>query len=72
MACLKRFCRIKFWKHIFKTEDNHESKKAKDNKNVADHEGKSKDYKNVLFNRSYMRHEMNRFQSIDHNVALYK
>ena len=30
--------------HTFITEDNHESKKLKDNKNIADHELK---YKNV-------------------------
>ena len=29
-------------------------------KNVVDDELKHKDYQNVLFNRSYMRHEMNR------------
>ena len=44
-------------------------KKQKDNKNVVDHELKYKDYKNVLFNRSYMRHEMNRIQSKDHNIG---
>ena len=35
-------------------------KQKKINKNVVDDELKYEDYKNVLFNRSYMRHEMNR------------
>ena len=28
------------------------------------------DYKNVLFNRSYKRHEMDRIQSKDHDIGL--
>ena len=48
----------------FITEDNHESKKAKAiNKNFVDDELKYENYKNILFNRSYMRHEMNRIQN---------
>ena len=54
----------------FITEDNNESSKVKNiNKNVADGELKYKNYKNVLFNRSYMTHEMKRIQSKDNNIA---
>ena len=30
------------------------------------------DYKNVLFNRSYTRHEMDRIQSKDHDIGSYR
>ena len=33
---------------------------------------KYKDYKNVLFNRSYMRHEINLIQSKDYNTWSYR
>ena len=57
----------------FITEDNHESKKVKgNNKNVVDDELKYEDYKNVLLNRSYMRHETNRIQSKDYNIESYR
>ena len=59
--------------YTFITEDNCESKKAKViNKNAVDHELKYKNYKNVLFNRSYMRHEMNRIQSKDHYMRSHR
>ena len=48
-------------------------KKAKGiNINLVDDEMKYKDYKNVLFNRSFMRYEMNRIQSKDHNIGTYR
>ena len=51
------------------TEDNHKSKKARSiNKNVVNDE----DCKNVLINISYIRHEMNRIQSKDHNIRSYR
>ena len=47
--------------YTFITEDSHESKKAKViNENVVDDELKYEVCENVLFNRSYMRHGMNR------------
>ena len=50
--------------HIFTTKDNYESKKAKGiNKNIDDDELKHEDYKIFWFNRSYMRHEINRTQA---------
>ena len=59
--------------YTFITEDNCESKKAKViNQNAVDHELKYKNYKNVLFNRSYMRHEMNRIQSKDHYMRSHR
>ena len=60
MKCETCFVALKSEMHTFITEDNHESKKGKSiNKNVVD-DDLVHDYKNVLFNRSYMRHEMNR------------
>ena len=50
--------------YTFVTESNHESKKEKDiNKNAVNDKLNCEDYKNVLFNRSFMRHETNRTQS---------
>ena len=71
---IKGFVGLKSKFYTFITEDNHESKKAKDiNKNVADDEElKYEDCKNVLFNKSYMRHEMNRIQNKDHNIGFYR
>ena len=37
-------------------------------KNVVDDELKYDDYKNILFNRPYMRHEMNKIQIISLNI----
>ena len=55
------------------TQDIKESKIAKDiNKNVADDKLKHKNYKNVYFNRRYMRHEVNRIHSKNHNIGLYR
>ena len=46
--------------YIFITGGNHKSKKANSiNKNVIGDDLRYEDYKNVLFNRSCMRHEMN-------------
>ena len=42
------------------------------NKKVADDELKYEDCKNVLFSRSYVRHEMNTIQGKDHNIGPYK
>ena len=69
----KGFARLKSKQQSFITEDNHDSKKAKDiYKNAVGDKLKYEDYKNVLFNRSHMRHEMNRIQSRDHKIGLYK
>ena len=57
----KRFLELKSRMYTFITKDNHESKKAKDNnKNVVGDELTNENYKNVLFNRSSLRHETNR------------
>ena len=57
----------------FITEDNHESKKAKGfDENVIDDELKYEDYKNVLFNRLYMRLEIKSIQNQDHITGLNK
>ena len=39
-------------------------------KYFIDDELKYEDYKNVLFNRFYMRHEINKIHSKDHNIKL--
>ena len=58
---IKGFVGLKSKMYTFITEDNHESKKAKGiNKYVVDDELKYEDCKNVMFNQSYMRQEMNR------------
>ena len=67
---IRIFVGLKSKLHNIITESTHESKKAKGiNKSVADDKLKYKGYKNVLFNRSYMRHEINRIQSKDHNIG---
>ena len=58
------FVGLKSEMYTFITESNHESKKEKDiNKNAVNDKLNCEDYKNVLFNRSFMRHETNRTQS---------
>ena len=42
------------------------------NVNVADDKLKYEDYKNVLFNRSYMRHGMNRIPTKYHDIGTYR
>ena len=70
---IKGFVGLKSKIYTLITEEKHESKKAKDiNKNVIDDELKYEDYKNVLFNKSYMRNEMNRIQYKDHNIGSYR
>ena len=70
IRAIKGFLRLKS-KCIFTTEDNYESKKSKGIiKNVVNDELKYEDYKNVLFNRSYTRHEINRIQSKDHDTVI--
>ena len=67
----KKFCRIKI-QNVY-VQNNHESKKAKGiNKNVVDDALKNEEYKNVLFYRSYMKVEMNRIQSKDHNMRWHR
>ena len=69
----KGFVGLKSKMYTSITEDNRESKKAKDiDKNVVDDEQKYENYKNALFNISYMRYKMNRIQSKDHNIGSNK
>ena len=70
---IKGFVGLKSKMYAFITEDKNESKRAKHtNKNVVDNDLKYENQKNVLFNRSYMRHEMNRIQSKGHNIESYR
>ena len=58
---IKDFVGLKAQTYTFITKYNHDCKKERGiNKNVADDELKYENYKNVLFNSSYMRHEINR------------
>ena len=70
---IKDFVGLKSYMCTSTTEDNHESKKAKDaNKNAVDDELKYEDYKNVLVNRLYIRHAMARIHDKDHNAGSYR
>ena len=52
------FVALKTKIYISIKEDNHEYKKAKGiNENVVDDKRKYEDYKNILFNRTFLRHE---------------
>ena len=69
---LKDFVGLKS-KSIISWKDNYEPKKAEGiNKNVVNDELNYEDYKYVLFNRSYMRQDMNRIQSKDQNIGPYR
>ena len=70
---IKGFVGLKSKMYAFITEGKHESKRAKhtDN-NVVYNDLKYENQKNVLFNRSYMRHEMKRIQSKGHNIESYR
>ena len=71
IRAIKGFVGLKSKICIFTTEENYESKKSKGIiKNVVNDELKYEDYKNVLFNRSYTRHEINRIQSKDHDTVI--
>ena len=70
---IKGFAGSKSKIYTFTTEDNHESKKAKGiNKNAVNDELKYVDYKNVLFNSSYTRHEMDRIKSKYYDIGSYR
>ena len=70
---IKGFAGLKSKMWTFITKGNHEIEKAKSiNKKFVDDELKYEDYKNVLFNRSFLRHEMNKIQSKDHNIGSYR
>ena len=56
--------------YTYITEEDHECKKTKGISNsVVEDELKYEDYKNILlFNVTYMTHEMNKIQSKNHNI----
>ena len=75
MRCvpIKVFVGLKFKIYTFITEGNNQSTKSKGiNENVIYDELKYEDHKNVLLIKSSMRHEINRIQSKDHIIGLYK
>ena len=73
LRAYKRFVGLKFKMYTFITEGNNQSAKAKGiNENVIYDELKYEDHKNVLLIKSSMRHEINRIQSKDHIIGLYK
>ena len=64
------FERLKSKMHTFKTKNDHICKKAEYiHKNVDHSELRHEGYKNDLLDRLYMRHEMNRIQSQNHNIG---
>ena len=66
----KGFAGLKSKMYSFVTEEIIDLKKQKYiNKNVVDDKLKYQDYKNVFFNKSYMRHEMDRIQDKEHNIG---
>ena len=68
----KSFAGLKSKMFTFITEDNHDSKNAKDiNENAVDDELKYEAYKNVLFHRSCMGHRINKIQSKYHNIQFH-
>ena len=70
---IKSFVRLKSKMYTFITKDIHEFKKEKDiNENVVHDEIKYEGYSNVLFKRSYMRHEMKRIRSKDQNIGWHR
>lgn len=65
---IKRSLGLKFKMDTFTTGENQECQKPKGiNKNIV-----VKDYKNVVFNTSYMAHEKNKIQSKNHNIKTYR
>ena len=67
---IKVFVRLKAKIYTYITDTNHECKKLKGiDKNVVDDEPNHEYYKNVLFNGTYMRHEINRIQIKDRNIG---
>ena len=69
---MKCFLWLKSKMYTFTTEENHEGKKWKGiNKNVDD-KLIYEEYKYVLSNRSYMRHELRKIQTEYHNRGIYR
>ena len=67
---IKGFVGLKSKMYTFKAKDDHECKRSDDiGKYIVDGELKYKGNKNVLFDRSYIRHEMNRIQSKYQNIG---
>ena len=65
---IKRSLGLKFKMDTFTTGENQECQKPKGiNKNIV-----VKDYKNVVFNTSYMAHEKNKIQSKNRNIKTYR
>ena len=57
--------------YSYLVNDNNEYKKAKGvNRNVETIS--HKEYKDVLLNKKYLRHSMNRIQSKDHRIGTYE
>ena len=71
-ASVKSFIELKGKMYTYITEDEHECKKAKSINNIiVDDALKYEKYKNILFNATYMNHEMNRIQRKNHHSGTY-
>ena len=66
---IKEFVELKPKMYSYLVDDNSEHKKTKSvNKNVAI---SNNEYTDVLLNKKYLRHSMNRIQSKDHRIGTY-
>ena len=52
-------------------EDGHKCKRAQDINKRVNANIKHEKHENVLFNKIYLRHKMDRIQSKNHNIKLY-
>ena len=69
----KRVCRIKVKSVYPHNRSQSLIQKGKGvNKKTVDDKLKYEDYKNILFSRPYMRHEMNKIQNKYRNIGLHR
>ena len=67
---IKQFFGLKSKMYSYLVDDNSEHKNAKGmNRNVA--ATSHNEYKDVLLNKKYFKHSMNRIQSKDHKIGTY-
>ena len=71
-VAIEEFVGLKPKMYLYLVDDNSEHKKAKGvNKNVVATISNN-EYKDILLNKKYLRHSMNRIQSKDHKIGTYE
>ena len=71
-VAIEEFVGLKPKMYLYLVDDNSEHKRAKGvNKNVVATIS-NKEYKDILLNKKYLRHSMNRIQSKDHKIGTYE